>query len=209
MNIGKKIYELRRKEGLSQEEVANKLDVSRQTVSKWETNQSAPDIDKIVPLCDLFNISTDVLLKGVNEQQTINTNDNRKKYTPLVVSVSVLLYFLSIIWIIIASESFHLQDDGLLVGVFLLIVGISTALLIYHFMSIPKKQKVSKFNDHTKKMVDSINTILSIFILIIYLCLSFFTNAWHITWILWIVYALLTNIVELVFQYKEVKNNER
>ena len=43
MSIGKKLYELRKQKGLSQEEVADKLNVSRQTVSKWETDQSMPD----------------------------------------------------------------------------------------------------------------------------------------------------------------------
>ena len=47
MNIGEKLYELRKEKNLSQEEVAEKLNVSRQTVSKWETNQTTPDFDKI------------------------------------------------------------------------------------------------------------------------------------------------------------------
>lgn len=51
---------------MSQEDLANVLNVSRQTVSKWETGESNPDIEKIVPLCDFFDISTDELLKGSN-----------------------------------------------------------------------------------------------------------------------------------------------
>ena len=52
------IKQVRKSKGLSQEELAIKLNVVRQTVSKWETNQSLPDSDKIVPLCELFDIST-------------------------------------------------------------------------------------------------------------------------------------------------------
>ena len=63
-NLGEKLLELRKAKNLSQEEVAEKLNVTRQTVSKWETNQSTPDFDKIVPLCELFEISTDELLRG-------------------------------------------------------------------------------------------------------------------------------------------------
>jgi len=59
MSIGKKLYELRKQKGLSQEEVADKLNVSRQTVSKWETDQSMPDFDKIVPICELYSITAD------------------------------------------------------------------------------------------------------------------------------------------------------
>ena len=62
MNFGEKLYELRKEKNLSQEEVAEKLNVTRQTVSKWETNQSTPDFDKILPLCELFGISSEYLL---------------------------------------------------------------------------------------------------------------------------------------------------
>ena len=66
MSIGEKIYSLRKSKNMSQEDLANVLNVSRQTVSKWETGESNPDIEKIVPLCDFFDISTDELLKGSN-----------------------------------------------------------------------------------------------------------------------------------------------
>ena len=51
MNLGETLLKLRKQKGLSQEEVADKLNVTRQTISKWETNQSMPDFDKIVPIC--------------------------------------------------------------------------------------------------------------------------------------------------------------
>ena len=63
-------------ENLSQEEVADKLNVTRQTVSKWETNQSTPDFDKIVPLCELFEISTDELLKGEKKEENNKIQEN-------------------------------------------------------------------------------------------------------------------------------------
>ena len=54
---------LRKKEGWSQEELAQQLNVSRQSVSKWEGAQSVPDLDKIVQLSRIFGVSTDYLLK--------------------------------------------------------------------------------------------------------------------------------------------------
>lgn len=54
MNLGQRLIELRKAKHLSQEEVAEKLNVTRQTISKWETNQSSPEFDKILPLCELF-----------------------------------------------------------------------------------------------------------------------------------------------------------
>ncbi len=62
MTIGEKITKLRTAFGLSQEELSEKIAVSRQSVSKWEMDQALPQIDKVLQLCELFNISTDELL---------------------------------------------------------------------------------------------------------------------------------------------------
>lgn len=62
MNIGEKIAKLRKELGLSQEKLAEKVEVSRQSVSKWELGQAIPDIQKVVQLSTLFNVSTDYLL---------------------------------------------------------------------------------------------------------------------------------------------------
>ena len=59
MNLGERLFELRKAKSLTQDEVAEKLNVTRQTVSKWETNQSTPDFDKIMPICELFEITTE------------------------------------------------------------------------------------------------------------------------------------------------------
>ena len=62
MEFGNKLYELRKKKGLSQEELASRLEVTRQTVSKWELGDSTPDLDKLVLLAELFEISLDELV---------------------------------------------------------------------------------------------------------------------------------------------------
>lgn len=63
MILADKIIQLRKKSGWSQEELAAQMGVSRQSVSKWESGQSIPDLDKILKLSALFNVSTDFLLK--------------------------------------------------------------------------------------------------------------------------------------------------
>ena len=62
MNLSEKIMLLRKKQGWSQEELANHLNISRQSISKWESGQSQPDIDKIILLSQLFQVTTDYLL---------------------------------------------------------------------------------------------------------------------------------------------------
>ena len=62
MEFGNKLYELRKEKGLSQEELANHLYVTRQTVSKWELGDSTPDMDKLIMLAELFEVSLDELV---------------------------------------------------------------------------------------------------------------------------------------------------
>lgn len=65
MKIAERIQQLRKSKGLSQEQLAAQLDVSRQAVSKWESGQSVPELDKIILMSNLFETTTDYLLKGV------------------------------------------------------------------------------------------------------------------------------------------------
>ena len=72
MKINEKIYTLRKKSGWSQDELADKLSVSRQSVSKWETGDSVPEIAKLLALAKIFSVTTDYLL-----------DDSKEEYIPL------------------------------------------------------------------------------------------------------------------------------
>ena len=62
MEFHNKLYNLRKQKGLSQEELANRLNVSRQTISKWEVGDSTPEMEKLIAISDLFGISLDELV---------------------------------------------------------------------------------------------------------------------------------------------------
>ena len=64
MNLGQTIYRLRMEKNMSQGDLADALGVSRQSVSKWETNSSVPELDKLIKLSKIFEISLDALVKG-------------------------------------------------------------------------------------------------------------------------------------------------
>lgn len=68
MDLAERIQYLRKKKGISQEELADKMLISRQAVSKWESGQSAPDLEKLILLSEYFEVTTDYLLKGVEPQ---------------------------------------------------------------------------------------------------------------------------------------------
>lgn len=204
MFIGERILKLRKEAKLSQEDVANKLNVSRQTISKWETGESTPDFDKIVPLCELFNITTDELIKGVKSEKEKNINNSFSKVkTAKVVASCVFLYFIAIIWVII-GETIEKLNDEIMISIFLLICAIPTCILIYYFMSKDHQEKKPLI----KKKYRKIDEIISLIFTIIYLSVSFITMRWDITWILWIVYSLVIEITHLILDQKEVKKDE-
>lgn len=75
--LADRIRNLRKQQGLSQEELAHQLGVSRQAVSKWESNQTMPDLDKLVLMSEIFEVTTDYLLKGI-ETVVVTEQDNRE-----------------------------------------------------------------------------------------------------------------------------------
>lgn len=77
MRFEEKIVELRKAKGLSQEELAEQLGVSRQAVSRWELGQTLPDIINLVQLCELFGVSADYLVRE-EEQASVTSNQSAK-----------------------------------------------------------------------------------------------------------------------------------
>lgn len=73
--LGETIYNLRRKQGLSQEQLAEKLGVSRQSVSKWEGGQTTPDLDKLIALSDCFGVTLDELVRGTSTAENPKTEE--------------------------------------------------------------------------------------------------------------------------------------
>ncbi|MCX4302806.1 MAG: helix-turn-helix domain-containing protein [Clostridia bacterium] len=221
MDIGEKLFELRKQKNLSQEEVAEKLNVTRQTVSKWETNQSTPDFDKIIPICELFEISTEELLTGKKveeknekqessekekfEEKTMTKEEVRRKSAE-VVSTSVLLYILSIVFIMIAIPV-QKMNPIVASAIFLFIIAIATTRIIKHYMSIPKFDK-TKEEKQEDDIVKQINSIIGAIFTAIYFIVSFMTFAWHVTWIIFVICGAVCNIVKLIFMLKEEKSNE-
>lgn len=219
MNIGEKLFELRKSKNLSQEDVANKLNVTRQTISKWETNQSTPDFDKIVPLCELYGITTDELLTG---KKTDNTEKNQIENEPVeekvptrqeirrksaeVVSTSVFIYIAAVSFISVAIPVLRINPI-VASALFLIAIGWATARIVKHYMSVPKieKTKTEKFEDEILKQI---NSIIGAICTIIYFVVSFMTMAWYITWVIFIIDGLICQVVKLLFMLKEEKTDE-
>ena len=122
---------LRRKYRLSQEELAERLQVSRQSVSKWECGSSTPEIEKIVQLSNLFQVTTDYLLSDANDNNDIapstegsdlnrlSVKKRNKKYKKHF--FSLYWFFITILYLIISfcTKSWHLTWLIWLIAAFL------------------------------------------------------------------------------------------
>ncbi|MEG0326894.1 MAG: helix-turn-helix transcriptional regulator [Erysipelothrix sp.] len=84
MSLGTRIYELRKSKEWSQEDFADELGVSRQTVSKWELDQSVPELDKIQRICELFDMTLDSLVNDNEEEDREEDQSVIKKETPFL-----------------------------------------------------------------------------------------------------------------------------
>ena len=112
MEIGKKLKEARQICGLTQESVAEELNVSRQTISNWETEEFYPDILYVLQLSDLYQVSLDELLKGYEhmiqhlEDSTNTVKSNRKILLAFICNICLL--FLFFIFVTPISKSYLL-----------------------------------------------------------------------------------------------------
>ena len=199
MTIGERLLKLRKERNLSQEDLANELDVSRQTISKWETDQSIPDFDKIVPICKYFGITTDELLTG-NKNIVESTNNDFKSKFARNIAIAVIMYILSIVVLIICSVKFDESIIG--ISLFFIIIALSTGLLVYNGIFYKQESK-EETNTKQDSLIKQINGIVDIIGLIIYFVISFTTHAWHITWIIFIIIGLINRVIKLLFSLKK------
>lgn len=117
MNLSDRIQNMRKSKALSQEELAEALGVSRQAVSKWESGQSSPDLDKIVQLSEYFGVTTDHLLKGT---ELSDENDEALSTAFIFNAVSTAFAFLSIV--LSSLLWYETQESGALIAGFVCLI---------------------------------------------------------------------------------------
>lgn len=105
MNLGENIFKYRTNHHLSQGDLANALDVSRQSVSKWENNSATPELDKLIKMSDLFDITLDNLVYGEDarrpSQLTANPTVSHSMRTIIgliLLSFGLVAFLLSVFW---------------------------------------------------------------------------------------------------------------
>ena len=132
MQLGEHIYQYRSARGMSQGELASAVDVSRQSVSKWENNSSVPELDKLIKMSQLFNVTLDELVYG-KQEASIEEKPSRETATPGVFSLRVwigsavllfgmVFFLLSIFW----GDQLRLGEEfGELLSISIVLISIS------------------------------------------------------------------------------------
>lgn len=136
MTLGERIRTLRMKQNLSQEDLADALSVSRQSVSKWETDASVPDLEKLLKLSDLFGVSLDGLVRGETTTQPVPEStremppkEEKNPGQKIVGSVLLCMAFVSL-WVGLLLDGSLLL--GLVLGVPLSLFGVICLTVAWH-----------------------------------------------------------------------------
>lgn len=134
MNIADRIQYLRKSKGLSQEELAEKVGVSRQAVSKWESEQSTPDIEKIIVMSEFFEVTTDYILKGI---EPVNMSKRKTIYS-LYLGFAIIIATIAGIWSFTANR--FRTDECFFIVIAGAVVGCAIALIIQVISNLFRKE---------------------------------------------------------------------
>ena len=132
MEIGKKLKNARIEAGLTQEKAAEKIDVSRQTISNWENEKSYPDIISVIAFSDLYSVSLDELLKGDQKmaehlEESTNVVKSNKKLTGAILLNIILMILLIALNMLLPEGTYYL------VIVFCVVI-MSSSVLLYQII---------------------------------------------------------------------------
>ncbi len=221
MTIGTKIQTLRKQRGLSQEQLAETLGVSRQAVSKWEAGQSVPDIDKIVLICDYFGVTTDYILRNeelpkteqehepqpdnlvqnkydISENEVNTENEEKKKKSALLLATAIMLYITSVVPPI-------LIDGAAGPALMFVMVAVATGIIVYRSIVNSKNKREDeeeKKKEPENPVLKAVKSCVWAVAVIVYFLISFFTGAWYITWLVFPITGAITDVIEACFDLK-------
>ena len=196
IEIANRLQKLRKENGYSQEELADKLGISRQAVSKWERAESSPDTDNLIILARLYNMSLDELLYDNESDEEIrerskdkeeSDSENKKESTSGVK---------------IGNDGIFISDDD----------GSYVRISKHGIKAVDKNGEEVKMGCHAddedlvklskkKKLALSIiDSVIVSLTLIAYLVWSCLTNMWYLSWILWVAMPVEMSLFEAIFK---------
>jgi len=171
IEIANRLQKLRKENGYSQEELADKLGISRQAVSKWERAESSPDTDNLIVLARLYNVSLDDLLYDNETDQEIRDRVIDKASEE-------------------EKDCISLTDDE----------GQTLKIKNNHIQCFDKDGKEVKFNKKQAVLLSAIDGAVAILTLIGFLVWGLMFDGWHICWTLWVLMPAVMSVFEVIIK---------
>ncbi|MDE6292776.1 MAG: helix-turn-helix domain-containing protein, partial [Bacilli bacterium] len=165
MNFGENLQTLRKQKNYSQEDLADRLQVSRQAVSKWESGTGYPEIEKLISICDLFDCSMDELIKG---KISIDSNSEKEIYDSFMnkfsksISLAIMLILIGTT-LLLTILGFNKDNNMYGIVVLLIFVVFSVPIFIIKGMEMDNfKSKYPKLsNFYSQEEIDKYNNKFS------------------------------------------------
>lgn len=156
MSLSENLQNLRKIKNMSQEELAEKLNVSRQAVSKWESGNGYPETEKIISICEIFDCSMDELVKGKitadiksEKNEYAEVMDKEAKYTSIGI-FAILLGVSFMLTLLGLAPNEQAEDKFALIGVVLILIGVVFAVPLF----IISGQKLENFKNKNQKIAN-------------------------------------------------------
>ena len=182
IEIADRLIKLRKKHGYSQEELADKLGLSRQAVSKWERAEASPDTDNLICLAKLYDVSLDELLSTDEDVETIVKEQVKEEKKP--------------------EEGIHISDSD----------GSSVTINKEGVTCVDEKGETVKIGKHFKRdkgslIIDAIEGVLLFFALAAYFLLGALLGMWASAWVFFFVPGILCSIARCIYKKNANKFN--
>ena len=170
IELANRLAELRKQKGLSQEELADKLQVSRQAISKWERGEASPDTDNLIELAKIYGVSLDELVGLSSDKKQEENEPQNDKIT-------------------IDDDGIHIKDDE----------GNEVEVKEGHIhLKDENGQRVVKGVSKNQKISILVSTITTLLVVITYLLLGSLLGLWAKAWVLFLLVAIIPSIVDAI-----------
>ena len=185
IEIANRLQKLRKENGYSQEELADKLGISRQAVSKWERAESSPDTDNLIILARLYNMSLDELLYDNESDEEIRERIKDKEETKENSTDGIK----------VEKNSVSLTDDE----------GQTVKIEDGHIKFINPDGTEEHFDKKKHAILAAIDAALLLIITIAYFIWSACFNAWNISWVLWVARPAILSVPDVIMKRQLTK----
>ena len=180
IEIANRLLELRKKNGLSQDELASKLGISRQSVSKWERAEASPDTDNLICLAKIYGVSLDELLSSDESVDDI-AKDVKEHQNKDEIKID--------------NNAISLTDDE----------GQTLRIENGHIRAFNADGSEEYFNARDKLIVGIIDVVVLALTMVGYFVWSFVFNAWEVSWVVWVLMPAVMSIAEAIAKRRPSK----